>query len=50
MRHMEAKIVIRNQQPYVDRLLDMQADLGLSSNSFVTIVLLEDIMLTRNIF
>jgi hypothetical protein len=31
-------------------VLDMQADLGLANNSFVTIVLLEDIMVTKNIF
>lgn len=31
-------------------VLDMQADMGLANNSFVTTVLLEDIMSTKNIF
>jgi len=31
-------------------VLDMQTNLGLANNSFVTIMLLEDIMVTKNIF
>jgi hypothetical protein len=46
---MEAKIM-GNQHPCVQKLLDMQAALGLANNSFVMIMLLDDIIITRYIF